>query len=161
MTDQQRPNTHRVVISAIIAALYIVLTFAFNPISFGPLQFRVANVLMALMLFDVDFCFGLALGIFIGNLGSPFGPLDWLVMPLVSLAAALLAYTLRRFWYVGLVIWSLITAAGVAFFPLFLGGHIPFVATFPFILVSQVVIGFLGYSIWKPFRQLLEAHAHS
>lgn len=149
-------TTRRVVISAIIAALYAVLTVVLNPISFGPFQFRVANILMALMFFDVDYCYGLALGIFIGNLSSPFGPLDWLVMPIISLVSALIAHRIRKYWHVGVVVWALITSAGVAIFPLGIGGQIPFLATFPFILPAQLVAGFVGYGIWKPFRKLLE-----
>jgi uncharacterized membrane protein len=110
---------------------------------------------MALMLFDVDYCYGLALGIFLGNLSSPFGPLDWAVMPIVSLGAALLAYWMRRFWYVGIVAWALITSAGVAVFPLGIGVQLPFLVTFPFILVAQLTVGFIGYGMWRPFRNQL------
>lgn len=148
--------TRRVVISAIIAALYLVLTVVFNPISFGPFQFRVANLLMALMFFDVDYCFGLALGIFFGNLTSPFGLLDWLVMPIISLGGALSGYWMRKFWYIGIIVWALITSAGVALFPLGIGGQLPFLATFPFILPAQLIVGFIGYAVWRPFKKQLE-----
>jgi uncharacterized membrane protein len=149
-------STRRVVISAIIAALYVILSTAFHPISFGPFQFRVANILMALMLFDIDYCYGLALGIFFGNLTSPFGPLDWAVMPIISLSAALLAYWVRKYYYIGIPIWALITSAGVALIPLGIGGHIPFWTSFPFILPAQLIAGFVGYGIWKQFRFILE-----
>ena len=32
--------------SALIAALYVLLTLIFQPISFGPVQFRIAEALM-------------------------------------------------------------------------------------------------------------------
>lgn len=149
-------STRRVVITGIIAALYAVLTVVLNPISFGPLQFRASNLLMALMFFDVDYCFGLALGIFLGNLTSPFGALDWLLMPIISLFSALMGYFLRKFWYFGIIIWALITSAGVAFFPLGIGGQLPFWVTFPMILVAQIIVGFCGYFIFRPFKKLLE-----
>jgi uncharacterized membrane protein len=148
-------TTRRVVITGIIAALYAVLTVTLNPISFGPLQFRAANLLMALMFFDVDYCFGLALGIFLGNLTSPFGALDWLVMPFVSLGAALLGYWMRRFWYLGIIVWALITSAGVALFPLGIGAQLPFIVTFPAILVAQLIVGYGGYIIFRPFKKIL------
>lgn len=148
-------TTRRVVLSAIIAALYATLTLVLAPISFGPLQFRAANLLMALMFFDIDFCFGLYLGVFIGNLASPFGFYDWLVMPLVTLSAALIANRLARFWYLGIAVWALITSAGVSLFPLGLGAGIPFWVTFPFILVSQVIVGVTGFLMWRPFRKIL------
>jgi uncharacterized membrane protein len=154
-------STRRVAISATIAALYFVFTVAFNPISFGPYQFRVANVLMALMFFDVDYCYGLAFGIFLGNLTSPFGPLDWLIMPVISLGAALTAYWMRRYWYAGLVVWALITSAGVSFFPLGVGAHLPFWTTLPFILVAQLIAGYLGYGMWRPFKKLIATQISS
>lgn len=141
--------------TAIISALYCVLTIALNPISFGPFQFRVANLLMALMFFDVDFCFGLAIGVFLGNLMSPFGPLDYLIMPIVTLTSALLAYWMRKYWYVGIVVWALITSAGVALFPLGIGAQLPFLITFPAILISQLILGFLGFSMFRPFSKQL------
>ena len=148
-------STRRVVISAIIAALYMVLTVTLNPISFGPLQFRVANVLMALMFFDIDYCFGLALGVFLGNITSPFGPIDWLVMPFVTLGGSLLAYLVRKYWYIGVIIWAVITSAGVSLFPLGIGAQLPFWSTFPMILVAQLLAGYCGYTLFKPFSKLL------
>lgn len=148
-------STRRVVITAIVAALYTVFVVFLNPISFGPFQFRVANLLMALMFFDIDYCFGLAFGIFLGNLTSPFGPLDWLVMPVVSLFAALGAYWMKKYFYLGIFFWALITSLGVAVFPLGMGAQLPFLGTFPYIFMSQIVIGFLGYSLLKPFSKTL------
>lgn len=148
-------KTRRAVYSALIAALYAVLTIVLSPISFGPLQFRASNLLVGLMFYDIDYCFGLALGVFLGNLASPFGPLDWAIMPFVTLAGALSAYFTRKYWYVGIILWSVITSLGVAIFPLGLGAQIPFIATFPFILVSQLVVGTLGYFIFRPFSKLL------
>ncbi len=148
-------STRRIVRMATVAALYFVFNTALAPISFGPLQFRVANILMALMFFDVDWCFALAFGVFFANLASPFGPLDWAIMPIVTLAAALVAYYLRRVW-LGIPAWALITAAGVSFFPLGIGAGIPFWATFPYILVTQVLAGVIGCAIFFPFRKVLD-----
>lgn len=49
-----------------------------------------------------------------------------------------------------------VLTAIVAIFPLGLGAHIPFVATFPFVLVAQLIAGFVGYGMWRPFRKILE-----
>jgi uncharacterized membrane protein len=149
-------TTRRVVITAIVAALYAVMTIALNPISFGPIQLRAANLLMALMFFDKDYCYGLALGVFIGNLTSPFGALDWGIMPMITLIGALSGYAIRKYWYVGLITWALITSAGVSFFPLGLGAQLPFLATFPMILIAQLIVGFGGYAMFIPFRKTLE-----
>jgi len=45
-------TTRRVVLIAIIGALYVVLTVGIAPLSFGPIQFRASEVLKILVLFD-------------------------------------------------------------------------------------------------------------
>lgn len=148
-------NSRRVVYSALIAALYAVLTIVLSPISFGPLQFRASNLLVGLMFYDIDYCFGLALGVFLGNLASPFGPLDWAIMPFVTLIGTMSAYVTRRYWYIGIILWATITSIGVAIFPLGMGAQLPFLVTFPYILVSQLIVGTLGYFIFRPFSKIL------
>lgn len=148
-------STRRIVIMATIAALYAAMTIFLSPISFGPLQLRAANLLMALMFFDIDYCYGLAFGIFLGNLVSPFGALDWVIMPVISFIGAVVAYRIRKAWYLGVISWAIITAAGVAIFPLGIGAQLPFLVTFPGVLASQLIVGFLGYILFSPFSAIL------
>lgn len=149
-------STRRIVIASIISALYMVFTVATNPISFGPVQFRVSNVLMALMLFDIDFCVGLSVGVFLGNLSSPFGILDWAVMPIISFCASIIAYKLRERWFIGILTWAIITSIGVAVFPLGIGAQLPIFLTFPSVFISQIVTGCIGYSMFHPFEKQIK-----
>lgn len=103
----------------------------------------------------MDYCYGLALGVFLGNLTSPFGILDWLLMPFITLAGSITGYMLRKYWYLGLASWALITSIGVSLFPLGIGGQLPFLTTFPLIFISQIVIGYCGYLIFIPFSNIL------
>ena len=52
----------------IIAALYVVLTYIFAPISFGPIQVRIAEMLTILPLFTPAAVPGLFIGCFLGNI---------------------------------------------------------------------------------------------
>ena len=64
-------------ISAIIAALYVAITMLVAPISFGNVQFRVAEMFNHLVAFDARFSIGVTLGVFISNaLFSNVGPID-------------------------------------------------------------------------------------
>jgi uncharacterized membrane protein len=64
-------------INAIIAALYIVLTFFLQPISFSAVQFRIAEMLNHLIVFNKKYFWGIICGVFIGNLFfSPLLPYD-------------------------------------------------------------------------------------
>ena len=62
------PKLQWIIQGAFIAALYVVLTMAFAPISFGPLQFRIAEALCIMPLFTSAAVPGLFIGCLIGNL---------------------------------------------------------------------------------------------
>ena len=59
--------------AAIIAAIYVVLIYIFNPISFGPVQVRIAEVLTVLPYFTVAAVPGVSIGCFLSNLLTGHG----------------------------------------------------------------------------------------
>ena len=71
---------------AIVAALYVALTWALAPISYGSIQFRISEILMLLVLFKPSYAIGLILGCFISNTTSSLG---WYDMVFGTLATAL------------------------------------------------------------------------
>lgn len=81
--------------AGIIAALYAVVTIAFAPISFGPLQFRISEALTILPVFTPAAIPGLTIGCIISNalgiaLGSNIaGPLDIIFGSAATLLAAI------------------------------------------------------------------------
>jgi len=145
-----------IVYAATVAALYVVMVTLLHPLSFGPLQLRLANVLKPLVLIHPAFALGFGLGTFVANLSSPFGPLDFVIMPLVDVASGLLAWKLRRLPVLGLFLQSLFISAAVSFFPLQMGGGVPFWATFPAVLLSNAVIILGGwFGIWRQIAPAL------
>lgn len=74
MTNELK--TKRLVRTAVIAALYALLTVALAPISYGSFQFRVSEILVLLAYFDLFYVGGLTLGCFIANLLGPNGTMD-------------------------------------------------------------------------------------
>lgn len=82
--------------AAMIAAIYVVLVFVFAPISFGPVQIRVAEALTILPFFTPAAIPGVFLGCLIGNLLSPgMIVLDIVFGSLATLLAAVISYKLR------------------------------------------------------------------
>lgn len=69
-------TTKRLVRTAIIAALYAVITLVLAPISYGNLQFRVSEIMVLLAFFDPFYIGGLTLGCFIANMLGPNGLVD-------------------------------------------------------------------------------------
>ena len=80
---------------AAIAAIYVVLTVVFAPISFGPVQLRIAEALTILPLFTPAAIPGLFLGCVLANLIG--GAIVWDVVfgSLATLIGAVLGYLLR------------------------------------------------------------------
>ncbi len=82
--------------SGLIAALYIVLTSVFAPISFGSVQLRIAEALTILPLFTPAAVPGLFVGCLLGNiLGGAILP-DIIFGSLATLIGAVLGYRLRK-----------------------------------------------------------------
>lgn len=118
--SQKQNRIHFIIHSALIAAIYVGLTFLssiFN-LAYGPIQFRVSEVLTILPVFTPAAIPGLTVGCFIANFAS-FNLLDIVFGTLATLIAAVLTYMLRNFKLKG----------------------IPFLAFLPPILVNALVIG--------------------
>ena len=79
--------------AAMIAALYCVLTLAFAPISYGPVQFRVSEALTLLPVFTPDAVAGQAVGCLLANL---LGGALWYDVVFGTLATLLAALCTRR-----------------------------------------------------------------
>lgn len=113
-------TTRRVVLVAIVAALYAVLTIAIAPISYGVIQFRISEALKVLVLFDPWLSLGIGIGTFFANMISPFaGPWDLMWMPFTDIVGGVLAwalyrYVLRERWpVVAMAVYALTTGAAV------------------------------------------------
>ncbi|MBO7711259.1 MAG: QueT transporter family protein [Lachnospiraceae bacterium] len=82
--------------AAAIAAVYIVLTMVFAPISFGEVQIRISEALTILPFFTPAAVPGLFIGCLLGNfLGGAILP-DIIFGSLATLIGAVFSYALRR-----------------------------------------------------------------
>jgi uncharacterized membrane protein len=99
-------------IAAMIAALYAALCFALAPVSYGILQFRVAEALTLLPVFSPICVWGVTLGCAVANLVGFFtganilGAFDILFGTLATLIAAILSYRLRNVRFKGVPVAS-------------------------------------------------------
>ena len=81
---------------AIIAALYVVLTVIFAPISFGEMQVRISEALTILPMFTPAAIPGLFVGCVLGNLLGGAIPVDVIFGSLATLIGAAGGYLLRK-----------------------------------------------------------------
>lgn len=109
-----------IAISAIIAALYVVLTLI-NPFSFGQIQCRVSEAMTILPIFTPLAIPGLFIGCLVSNIIGGLGIIDVVLGTLATLLAALFTYKFRNKPYIamlGPVIFNAIIIGLVLYFTL-------------------------------------------
>ena len=98
MKRKNQKRTRFVTLSAVIAALYVVLTLisaAFG-LSSGTIQIRISEALCALSFFTPAAIPGLTVGCFVANLITSANPLDLIFGTLATFIGALGGYLLRK-----------------------------------------------------------------
>jgi uncharacterized membrane protein len=65
-----------IAIGAGFAAVYVALTYALVPLSYGPIQFRISEILMLFPFWNKRFILPAIIGVAIANLFSPLGAID-------------------------------------------------------------------------------------
>lgn len=113
----------KIVITSIIAALYVVLTLISSifGLSYSGIQFRLSEALTILPVFSPYAITGLTLGCFISNLSSPFGAVDIIFGTLATFISANITRGLAYIKFKG----------------------IPILAPLPPVIVSSVFIGII------------------
>ena len=117
--DRGEENTlRRIVRAGVIASVYVGLTYALAPISFGQFQFRVAEALTVLPILYPEAVPALFIGCFLANIIGPYGILDIVLGSLTTLLAAVLTRMFRKsaiayFWPIALT--ALIVSAYLSF----------------------------------------------
>lgn len=76
--------------NGIIAALYAVLTLITYQFSYGPIQFRIAEIMVLLCFFRKDYVIGLTIGCLVANLFSSVSIFDIVFGTLATLISCLL-----------------------------------------------------------------------
>lgn len=142
-------NRKVLVRQAMIAAIYAVLTWIIPSLSYGPIQFRISEVMTLLAFFNPEYVVGLTVGCAISNLLSSLGMIDVVVGTLASFLALTAMSRIKNIWIASLM---------PALFSLLIGLEIVFVSPEPvsFIVVTAqimfsefVIVAILGVPIFK------------
>jgi uncharacterized membrane protein len=141
--------------ASVYAALYVALVYLFNPISYGQLNLRVANVIVGLIpLMGWPGVIGQAVGVFVANLASPLGPID-LINVIPSFVFSWLIWRLRKkSVFLGLTLYSVALGVSVSFalnyaFNLPLAVEVPYVTLGVFLATAV-----FGYIFYRAVRKL-------
>lgn len=87
-----RQNTKKLTTLGLVAALYAVITLALSGISYGSIQFRMAEVMVLLPLLGKEYILALTIGCFLANVVGPYGVPDIIFGTLATFISTYLVY---------------------------------------------------------------------
>ncbi len=144
----------RVAVAGVVGALYVVLSLLVAPLAFGPVQFRLGEVLKPLVIKYPATIPAFAVGVGLVNLFSPLaGGLELVLMPVVNLVGGVLCWFVARRvggragTYVASALFAIVIAAGVATVLHFVAG-LPYLVAFGSVAVSELVLLLAGNAIF-------------
>lgn len=154
-------NIKFLIYTSLIAALYTALTLAIPFLGYGPIQFRVSEALILLAFIEKKYLPGLVLGCFLANvLGSPFGPIDWILGTLATFIAVYLITKTNNLFIATL--WPVITNAIIIGGELYYLGEVtqinlpihPFIATAGSVALGEfIAVSVIGYIIFNSINK--------
>ena len=101
-------KTSELSLAVVFSSLYAVLLVALAPISYGPVQLRIADCLIPLAaLFGWPVIAGVTVGCFLGNAYFWLGPQDVVFGAIANLVAATIIFVLRNRQFLACVLGSL------------------------------------------------------
>lgn len=142
----------------LVAAAYAALTIALGPISYGPIQFRVPEVLKSLVIWRPHLVAAFVVGNILSNITSPqVGPWELGFMPLANLIGATLCAAIgRRSAWIGAAVYAVVIAGAVALMLSALQ-RVPFVLLFPPLLASEAILIVGGVPLMRRIHRLVAA----
>ena len=168
-----RNNTVKVLtIQALIAAIYVVLTVAIAPFSYGTIQFRISESLSQLVVFSKKYWFPFTLGVAIANIFSPLGIVDVFFGTLGTGLALAISIFIFKFvknriarHIVNIIIYLVVCMPIIAYeISIFSGENstrVPFdfgvfTANYGLLLSSQVVVMVIGIVITEALNKAVD-----
>jgi uncharacterized membrane protein len=131
---------------AIVTALYVVLTMPLASISYGPIQFRIAEILNLLAFIDPLYIPAITLGCAIANFYS-FGLIDVFVGSAATLIATYLIYKTKNLWVASL--WPAVFGVFVAAELYFLKIAPFWASTFSIAASEIIIVTIVGVPVFK------------
>lgn len=136
-------------LQSMIAAIYVVLVFVFQFLSFETVQFRIAEVLLILVFFNKKHAIGLTLGTFVANyLMSPYGIVDALFGTLATVVALILMIIIGKPKLLSLLFPALSNAVVIGLM-ISIMNQIPFLPIAMWVFLGEAAVMLvLGYPLY-------------
>lgn len=145
------------ILQTMIAAIYVVLVYVFQFASFGLIQFRIAEVLMILVLFDKKSVIGLTIGCFFANLLGGAILLDVIFGTLATTIAAILMIITKKWIWISFLIPAIINGLIVGLLLTYAYDLGMLYITIPSVFVGEFLVLFV---IGLPLYRALKDNSH-
>lgn len=142
-------DTNFLVKSAVVAALYAVLTLLLPVASYGPIQFRFSEILVLLVFYNKRFIPGLVLGCAIANLFSPMMLFDVVFGTLSSYIAFRLMLKAKNLYVASIFPVLLVAVPAIGTWLILASDEVFFVLLMQFMLSEFVMVSIIGVMIFK------------
>ncbi|MGR3741711.1 QueT transporter family protein [Companilactobacillus sp. DQM5] len=90
-------KTRDLIQTSIVAGIYIAISLLLTPFSYGPVQFRIAEMLNHFAIFDKKYIWALTGGCLVVNLFSPLAVVDVVFGTLGTLVMTFISYLLSKY----------------------------------------------------------------
>ena len=134
---------------ALVAAAYVALTLVSSALGlgYGPIQFRVSEVLVLLCFYRKDYVPALIVGCLVANFFSPFGVYDIIFGTLATAVGVIPMYYMKNIFVAAL--FPIVSNGVIVGIELYLFGD-PLGVSMAFVALGELaVIGILGIAIFK------------
>jgi len=144
--------------NAMIASIYVVLLYVFQFLSFELVQFRIAELLLVLVLFNSKSFYGITIGTFVGNmLFSPYGFVDAVVGTIATIITLVLMIILKRQLLLAFLMPGIVNGIIIGLMLVYFSDITTltaFIITFSWIFLGQTVVLFVfGYPFYKLLKE--------
>ncbi len=138
---------------ALVAAIYVALTLALYPLSYGSIQFRVSEFLMLLVSYNPLYAISLSVGCLLANIASPMGLIDVVFGTLATVVSCIPMIFFRKNKYLSSLFPSIVNAIIIGLelryayeVPFYLGAIEVFIGEF-------VVVSLIGVPVFKSLEK--------
>lgn len=144
--------------NAMIASIYVVLLYVFQFLSFELVQFRIAELLLVLVLFNAKSFYGITIGTFVGNmLFSPYGFVDAVVGTIATIITLILMIVMKRQLLLAFLMPGIVNGIIIGLMLVYFSDITTltaFIVTFSWIFLGQTVVLFVfGYPFYKLLKE--------
>jgi len=142
-------RTLSLAVMGVLAGVYAVATIALGTISYGVLNLRLTNLIIAVVpILGFPSVVGLSLGVFLSDIASPLGPIDLITCLFAFVGLYVIHLLKNKSVAIGLAAHSTIIALWVTF-ELSLVLSIPYFPLFYFVLAGNCIVNALAYVLYR------------